>query len=56
MTMNNKDTTQQEVSWINGKPIAKGEIGDAPLVAIMIGFAVFTAFLFVLFGGDRHDS
>lgn len=50
----NKDAAQQEISWINGKPIPKGEIGDVPLLAIMIGFSIFTAFLFAVCGGRNE--
>lgn len=51
----NESESQAEISWINDRPIPKGEPSDSVLIGWMIAAFIISGFVFALFGGKGCD-
>lgn len=50
-----KTNETQSTSWINDRPIEKGDLSDSALVGWMIAAFIFSGVVFAIFGGNGDD-
>lgn len=47
--------SQPEISWINNRPIEKGDLSDSALVGWLIAAFIVSGVVFAMFGGKDSD-
>lgn len=51
----NESESQPEISWINNRPIEKGDLSDSALIGWMIAAFIVSGVVFAMFGGKDSD-